>query len=38
MIGDDDWAAVGGMNAWQGKSKYSEKICTSAALLTTNPT
>jgi hypothetical protein len=26
------------VNDWQGKPKYSEKTCPSAALFTTNPT
>jgi hypothetical protein len=25
MIDGDDCGAIGGMNEWQGKSKYSEK-------------
>jgi hypothetical protein len=35
---DDDCGAISGMNEWQGKPKYSEKICPSAALSTTHPT
>jgi hypothetical protein len=34
---DYDDGEVGGMNDWQGKPKYSEKTCPSAALFT-NPT
>jgi hypothetical protein len=33
----DDCAAISGMNEWQGKPKYSEKICPGAALSTTDP-
>jgi hypothetical protein len=29
---------MGGMNDWQGKQKYLEKTCPSAALFTANPT
>jgi hypothetical protein len=32
---DDDFEAISGMNEWQGKPKYSEKICFNAALSTT---
>jgi hypothetical protein len=35
---DDECGAISGMNDWQGKLKYSEKTCPSAALSTTNPT
>jgi hypothetical protein len=38
MIDDDDCGAVGGMNEWQGKLKYSEKTCPSAAVSTTATT
>jgi hypothetical protein len=37
MIDDDDCGAVGGMNEWQGKPKYWEETCPSAALSTTDP-
>jgi hypothetical protein len=36
-LGDYDDGEVGGM-IWQGKPKFSEKTCPSAALSTTNPT
>jgi hypothetical protein len=35
---DDDCGAVSEMNKWQGKPKFSEKTCASAALSTTDPT
>jgi hypothetical protein len=35
---DGDCGAIGWMNDWQGKLKYSEKSRPSAALFTTNPT
>jgi hypothetical protein len=35
---DDDCGAVGRINEWQGKPKYSEKTCQTAALSTTDPT
>jgi hypothetical protein len=38
MIDIGDFGAISGMNNWQGKPKYSEKTCPSAALSTTNPT
>jgi hypothetical protein len=38
MIDDDDSGAISGMNTWQGKPKYSEKTCPSAALSITDPT
>jgi hypothetical protein len=38
MIDDDDCGAVGGMNEWQRKQKYSEKHCPSAALSAIDPT
>jgi hypothetical protein len=38
MIDDDDCGAISGMNEWQGKPKYSEETCPSAALSTTDPT
>jgi hypothetical protein len=38
MIDDGLGGAVGGMNGWQGKLKYSGKTCASAALFPTNPT
>jgi hypothetical protein len=31
-----DCGSIGGMNDWQGKWKYSEKTCLSAALATTD--
>jgi hypothetical protein len=38
MIDGDDCRAISGMNECQGKPKYSEKPCPSAALSTTDPT
>jgi hypothetical protein len=38
MINYDDYGAIGGMKIWQGKPKYSNKICPSVTLSTTNPT
>jgi hypothetical protein len=38
MIGDGDYGEIGGMKIVQGKPNYSEKICPSATLFTTNPT
>jgi hypothetical protein len=38
MIDGDDCGAVNGLNEWQGKPKYPEKTCLSAALPTTDPT
>jgi hypothetical protein len=38
MVHGDDCGAVGGMNGWKGKPKYSEKTCPSATLSSTNPT
>jgi hypothetical protein len=39
MIDDDhDCGAISAMNEWQGKPKYWEKTCLSAALSTTDPT
>jgi hypothetical protein len=38
MIGDGDCVRNCWNEDWQGKPKYSEKACTSAALTTTNPT
>jgi hypothetical protein len=35
---DNDCGASGGMNEWQGKPKYSEETCPSAALSTADPT
>jgi hypothetical protein len=35
---DDDFGAIGGINDWQRKPRYSEKICPSATSFTTNPT
>jgi hypothetical protein len=32
MRDGDDCGAVSGMNEWQGKPKYSVKICPSAAM------
>jgi hypothetical protein len=32
MIDGDDCGAVGGMNDWQGKRKFSERACPSGAL------
>jgi hypothetical protein len=34
---DDDCGAISGMYEWQGKPKYSEKTCPSAALSNTGP-
>jgi hypothetical protein len=36
MIDDDDYGAISGMNEWQGKLKYPEETCPSAALSTTD--
>jgi hypothetical protein len=36
--GDYDDGELGGMKIGMGKPKYSEKICSSATLSTTNPT
>jgi hypothetical protein len=33
MIDGDDFGAISGMNEWQGKPKYSEKTCPSAAVI-----
>jgi hypothetical protein len=38
MIYGDGCGATGGMNEWQGKLKYSEETCPSAALPTTEKT
>jgi hypothetical protein len=38
MIDDDGCAAISGINEWEGKRKYSEYTCCSAALSTTDPT
>jgi hypothetical protein len=38
MIDGDDCGTINGMNEWQGKPKYSEKICFRAALATIDPT
>jgi hypothetical protein len=38
MIDGDDCGAISGMNEWQGKPKYSEETCPSAALSTTDHT
>jgi hypothetical protein len=38
MRDDDDCRITGGMNDWQGKLKYSEKACPTAALSATDPT
>jgi hypothetical protein len=35
---DDGCGAISGRNGWQGKPKYWEEICPSAALSTTDPT
>jgi hypothetical protein len=35
---NDDCGAISGMNEWQGKPKYSEETCPSAAMSTTDPT
>jgi hypothetical protein len=32
MTNEDNFGAIGGMNVWQGKLKYSEKIRFSAQL------
>jgi hypothetical protein len=37
VIDDYDCGAVDGMNEWQGKPKFSEKICPSSALSTADP-
>jgi hypothetical protein len=37
-IEGDDCGVTGGMNEWQGKPKYSEETCPSAAVSTTDPT
>jgi hypothetical protein len=37
MTDGDDCGAVSGINEWQGKPKYSEETCHSAALSTTDP-
>jgi hypothetical protein len=34
MIDGDDCGAISGMNKWQGKQKYWDKTCPSAALST----
>jgi hypothetical protein len=36
MIDDYDCRAIGAMNEWQGKPKYTEKTCPSTALATTD--
>jgi hypothetical protein len=38
MIDDDDCGTVSGMNEWQGKPKYWEETCPSAAVSSTDPT
>jgi hypothetical protein len=38
MVDGDAYGAVGGMNDWQGKPKYPEKACPSAALAITYST
>jgi hypothetical protein len=38
MIDANGCGAISGMNVWQGKQKYSEATCPSAALSTTGPT
>jgi hypothetical protein len=38
MMDGDDCGAVSAMNEWQGKPKYPEETCPSAALSTTDPT
>jgi hypothetical protein len=38
MIDEDDFWSNWWNENWQGKPKYPEKTCTSAALSTTNPT
>jgi hypothetical protein len=37
-LGDCEDGEFGGIKTWQVKPKYSEKICPSATLPTTNPT
>jgi hypothetical protein len=37
MVDRHDCGAVSGMNGWQGKLKYWEETCPSAAVSTTNP-
>jgi hypothetical protein len=37
MIDSDDCGAISAMNEWQGKPKYWEKTCPSAALSTIDP-
>jgi hypothetical protein len=37
IIDGDDFGAISGMNAWQGKQKYSEETYPSAALFNTDP-
>jgi hypothetical protein len=36
MMDDDEYGAVSGINHWQGKPKYWENTCLSAALSTTD--
>jgi hypothetical protein len=38
MIDVEDCEAIGGLNEWQGKPKYSKKTCPSAALSTKDRT
>jgi hypothetical protein len=38
MVDGNGCKAIGGMNDWQGKSKYSEETYSSAALSTAEPT
>jgi hypothetical protein len=38
MIHGDGCGAVSGINVWQGKPKYPEETCSSAALSITDPT
>jgi hypothetical protein len=38
MIDGDDCGVISGINEWQGKQKYLEKSCPSAALSTADPT
>jgi hypothetical protein len=38
IIDSDDCGAISGLNEWQGKPKYSDETCSSAALSTTDPT
>jgi hypothetical protein len=38
VIDGDNYEAISGMNEWQRKPKYSEEICPSAAVSTTDPT